>query len=95
MFGSQMASHGGMTPVYTNIWLKRMKRIYEKLSAIPVARFHPIPPRFFLEERDTPMIVNMKAENGRENLVCFSINEYFTLGSPLSFCVSISASNSS
>lgn len=67
MFGSQIASHGGITPVYTNIWLNLMNNMYEKLSAIPIARFQPIPPRFFLDDRATPIIVSMNAENGSEN----------------------------
>lgn len=91
MFGSQIASHGGISPVYTNIWLNLMNRMYEKLRAMPIARFHPMPPLFFLEDKATPIMVNMNAEKGSEKRVCFSINEYFTFGSPRSFWTLISS----
>lgn len=54
MFGSQIASHGGISPVYTNIWLNLMNRMYEKLRAMPIARFHPMPPSSFLRTMPRP-----------------------------------------
>ena len=67
-FGIHRATTAGMAPVYTNIWLKRMNNIYVKLNAMPIPMFHPIPPLFFLDERVTPMMVRMNAENGIEYL---------------------------
>ena len=73
ILGTQSAIPGGRKSVWTNISLNFRNRIYEKLSAIPMPMFQPIPPRLFFEESDTPIIVRMKAENGRAKRVCFSI----------------------
>ena len=68
-FGSHKAIPGGNVPVWTNIWLKRRKRIYVKANAIPIPIFHPIPPRRFFEDSATPIIVRINAENGRAKRV--------------------------
>ena len=72
-FGNQRAMPGGNVPVCTNIWLKRRKRIYVNARAIPIPIFQPIPPRRFLEDKATPIIVRINAEKGRANRVFFSI----------------------
>ena len=82
ILGIHRAINGGSTPPWTNIWLNLRKRIYVKARAIPIPIFHPIPPRLFLEDRATPIIVRMNAENGKANLVFFSIKAYFTFASP-------------
>ena len=95
MFGSHRATAGDKASVCTNIWLKRMNRIYVKARAIPRAIFQPIPPLRFFEDNATPMIVSTNAENGRANRVCFSIRAYFTFASSLMDWISIISLSSS
>ena len=57
---------------------------------MPMPMFHPIPPLFFLEDRVTPMMVRMMAENGIAQRRFCSIRAYITLVSPLIFCVAMS-----
>lgn len=80
--GSQRAIAGGRAPVWTNIWLKRRKRMYVKAKAIPIPMFQPIPPLLFFEDSATPMIVRMNAENGSARRVFFSIKANLTFASP-------------
>ena len=53
-----------MVPAYTNIWLKRINRMYVKANPMPSPRFQPMPPLFFRDDRATPIIVRMNAEKG-------------------------------
>ena len=42
--------------------------MYENASAMPIPMFHPIPPRVFREDRATPIMVRMMAEDSRGDL---------------------------
>ena len=67
--GIHMAMKGGRTSVITNICEKRWKSIYEKAKAMPIARFQPMPPLFFLDDRATPIMVRMTADKGIAHLL--------------------------
>ena len=94
MFGNQSATAGERVSVCTNISLNLRKRMYVKAKAMPAPIFPPMPPLRFFDDRATPMMVRMKAENGRANLVFFWMSDYLTLASPLSLWVSMRSFNS-
>ena len=43
---------------------KRLKRMYEKQSPVPMPIWSPVPPRTLREESETPISVRMKVESG-------------------------------
>ena len=69
MFGIHAAMTDGMLPLMENDVLNLEKSTYAALSAMPMPRFAPVPPRTFLAESDTPMSVRMNAANGLEKRV--------------------------
>ena len=64
MLGSQTASQGGSDPLLANSSKKRLKRMYEKQSPVPIPMWRPVPPRTLREESETPISVRMKVESG-------------------------------
>ena len=63
MLGIHTATIGGVLPLVVNVAETVWNKMYEKLNANPIPRFIPMPPFTFLEERDSPMVVRMKAAN--------------------------------
>ena len=64
MLGNQTASNTGILPLTANILDMVVNKIYSALRAMPTPICSPIPPRIFLEERDTPISININAANG-------------------------------
>ena len=64
MFGSHTASPGGSEPLFANSSKKRLKRMYEKQSPVPIPICRPVPPRTLREESETPISVRMNVESG-------------------------------
>ena len=64
ILGSHTASPGGRVPLLANSSKKRLKRMYEKQSPVPMPIWSPVPPRTLREESETPISVRMKVESG-------------------------------
>ena len=64
MLGIQTAKSGGILDFSAKTPKILSKKIKVKASPIPIARFIPIPPRRFIEETATAIIVRIKAETG-------------------------------
>ena len=56
-FGNQTATKGDIIPETENVVEKVEKRMYNALSATPIPRCKPIPPRTFRDESVTPIKV--------------------------------------
>ena len=65
MFGNQTANNGGILDFSAIVPKILSKKIYVNASTIPIARFTPIPPRRFIEETETAIIVKIKAVTGK------------------------------
>ena len=64
ILGSHTASPGGRVPLLANSSKKRLKRMYEKQSHVPMPMCSPVPPRTLREDNDTPISVRMNVESG-------------------------------
>ena len=64
MFGNHTAINGEKVDCSAIVPKTLSKKIKIKARVIPTARFTPIPPRRFLEETATAIIVRIKADTG-------------------------------
>ena len=63
IFGIQTETMGGVLPFTVKVEDTVWNRMYEKLRAKPTPKFIPIPPLTYLEDKDNPMEVRIKAAN--------------------------------
>ena len=61
ILGIQAATIGLTYPLMAKVDVIVINKMYEKLRAKPIPIFKPIPPLTFLEEREAPIAVRMKA----------------------------------
>ena len=65
VFGIQTAINGEKEDFSAMVPKTLSKNIKVKAITIPIARFTPIPPRLFIAETATAIIVKINAETGR------------------------------
>ena len=61
MLGIHTAIIGGVFPLTAKVADTVWNKMYEKLSANPTPKCSPIPPFIFLDDKETPMVVKIKA----------------------------------
>ena len=64
IFGNQTAKKGGKLDISAKVPKILSKKTNEKATAIPMAKFIPIPPLRFIEETATAIIVSINADTG-------------------------------
>lgn len=64
IFGIHADKSGGQPALTAKVEDTVWKRMYEKLSAMPIPSESPIPPLRFSIDSDTPIMVRMNAANG-------------------------------
>lgn len=67
--GNQTAKNGGILDFSANTPNILSKKTKAKANAIPMARFIPIPPRRFIDDTETAIIVRIKADTGTLNFL--------------------------
>lgn len=66
IFGSHIASRGGMVLFWATIFKASKENTKTKAKAIPMARLSPMPPLLFSEERDIAKMVRIMMATGIE-----------------------------
>jgi hypothetical protein len=64
ILGSHTAMKGESVPLTEKVVDSVENKIYIELSANPIPKLSPIPPRTFRDESETPIKVMIKAANG-------------------------------
>lgn len=85
---------GGAADFSANTPKTLSKKTKAKANKIPMAKFIPIPPLRFMEETETAMMVNIKAETGMLYFLYNTTKYTLMLDEPLSFSLSINLFNS-
>ena len=94
IFGVQTANNGGAVEASASTPKTLSKNTKPKARIIPIARFIPIPPRRFMEETETAIIVKINAETGILYFLYNTTKYVLILEEPLSLSLSIKLFNS-
>ena len=89
MLGIQTANNGGAVDFSASTPKTLSKNTNAKAKTIPMAKFVPIPPRRFMEETDTAIIVKIKAETGMLYFLYNTTKYTLILVEPRCFSLSI------
>ena len=89
MLGIHIANKGEITWFEETTFNTSNEKMNAKAMAIPMARFSPIPPRFFCEDRERARKVRMNIDTGMDVLWWSSFRYMFRFLLPRIFSLSI------